>query len=126
MSIRVERAAYDPENGFLYYVVFKPTLKIGVDEVQAREDIMVAISLTETEDLADLSFVVPKPLRSAQALSFICGEGGGQYVEPHVLISFGGMTGDTVVSVPGQLEIDMAGRIVGMVLQWMPSPAYPT
>ena len=40
--------------------------------------------MTENGDLADLNFVVPKMLRNPQALSFICGEGEGKYVEPQV------------------------------------------
>jgi hypothetical protein len=125
MSIRVERAAYDPESGFLYYVIFKPNLKVGVDEVYVREEVEVAISLTEAGDLADLTFVVPKPLRSAEALGFICGDGHGSYVEPRVFVAVPGESGDTVVSVPGRLEVDLAGRIVGMVLHWLPAPVIP-
>ena len=124
MSVRVERAAYDPENGFLYYVVFKPNLELGEDEVFAREDVEVSVSLTETGDLADLSFVVPKPLRSEHALSFICGEETGRYVEPHVFVTLPGVNGDSVVSIPGRLELDQTGRIVGMAMQWQPSEMF--
>lgn len=122
MSIRVERATYDPESGFLYYVIFKPNLEVGVEDVQVRDEVDVAVSLTETGELADLTFVVPKQLRSPQALSFICGEGQGSYVEPHVFVAVPGTSGDAVVSVRGRLEVDLAGRIVGMVLHWAPSP----
>ncbi|MDR3764827.1 MAG: hypothetical protein P4M01_12100 [Acidobacteriota bacterium] len=124
MSVRVERAGYDPENGFLYYVVFKPNLELGEDEVFAREDVEVSVSLSETGDLADLSFVVPKMLRSMQALSFICAEDTGRYVEPHAFVTVPGISGDSVVSIPGRLELDQAGRIVGMAMQWQPSAAY--
>jgi len=123
MTIRVERAEFDPVLGFLYYVAFKPNLEIGVDDVQMSADVEVVISLTENGDLADLTFVVPKQLRNPQALAFICGEGGGNYVEPHVFAAVKGRTGDTVLSVPGRLDIDMAGRIVGMVIQWQPTIA---
>ena len=68
-----------------------------------------------------MSFLVPKMLRNEQALAFICGEGRGTYVEPHVFLAVPGSSGDTVVSVPGRLEVDMAGRIVGMVIQWQPT-----
>jgi len=121
MSIRVERAEFDPVQGFLYYVVFKPNLEIGVEDVQASSEVEVALSLTETGDLADLTFVLPKPLRTPQAVAFICGEGQGSYVEPHVFASVKGKSGDTVVSAPGRLDVDMAGRIVGMVIQWQPT-----
>lgn len=123
MSIRVERAEFDPVNGFLYYVIFKPNLEVGVEDVQMRADVEVVVSLTETGDLADLSFVVPKLLRNPQALAFLCGEGQGIYVEPHVFLVVPGTSGDTVVSVSGRLEVDMAGRIIGMVIQWLPTAA---
>ncbi len=123
MSIRVERAEFDPVLGFLYYVAFKPNLEIGVDDVQMSADVEVALSVTENGDLADLTFVLPKQLRNPQALAFICGEGQGSYVEPHVFAAVKGRSGDTVVSVPGRLDVDMAGRIVGMVIQWQPTTA---
>ncbi len=121
MSIRVERAEFDPVLGFLYYVAFKPNLEIGVDDVQMNAEVEVALSVTETGDLADLTFVVPKQLRNPQALTFICGEGEGSYVEPNVFAAVKGKSGDTVVSVPGRLDVDLAGRIVGMVIQWQPT-----
>jgi hypothetical protein len=121
MSIRVERAEFDPVDGFLYYVIFKPNLGVGVEDVQMRTEVGAVISLTETGELADLSFLVPKSLRNDQALSFICGEGRGSYVEPNVFVVLPGPSGDTVASVPGRLEVDMAGRIVGMVIQWQPT-----
>jgi hypothetical protein len=118
----VERAEFDPVQGFLYYVVFKPNLEIGVEDVQTSSEVEVALSLTETGDLADLTFVLPKPLRTPQAVAFICGEGQGSYVEPNVFATVKGKNGDTVVSAPGRLDVDMAGRIVGMVIQWQPTP----
>jgi hypothetical protein len=121
MSIRVKRAEFDPTDGFLYYVIFKPNLEVGVEDLQMRTEVEAVISLTETGELADLSFLVPKMLRNDQALAFICGEGQGSYVEPHVFLAVPGSSGDTVVSVPGRLEVDMAGRIVGMVIQWQPT-----
>jgi hypothetical protein len=123
MSIRIERTAYDPESGFLYYVIFKSSLVCGIEDVEAHEDVAVAVSLTENGGLADMTFVVPKHLRTPHALAFICGEGQGSYVEPHVFAAIPGESGDTVVSVPGRLEVDMAGRIVGLVLQWAPTGA---
>lgn len=123
MSIRVERADFDPVQGFIYYVFFKPNLEVGVEDVQVRVNVETVVSLTETGDLADLTFVVPKDLRSEQALVFICGEGRGSYVEPHVFVAVPGSSGDAVVSVSGRLDVDMAGRIVGMGLQWQPTSA---
>jgi hypothetical protein len=121
MSIRVERAHFDPMDGFLYYVIFKPNLEVGVEDLRMRTEVEVVISLTETGELADLSFEVPRALRNVQALAFICGEAQGSYVEPHVFLAVPGFSGDTVASVPGRLEVDMAGRIVGMVIQWQPT-----
>jgi hypothetical protein len=121
MSLKVERADFDPETGFLYYVIFKPNLAVGLEDVQLRADVEVTVSLTENGDLADLSFILPKLFRNEQALAFICGEGRGSYVEPHVFVAVPGCSGDTVVSVPGRLDVDRAGRIVGMVLQWQPT-----
>jgi hypothetical protein len=123
MSIRVERAAFDPESGFLYYVIFKSSLVVGGEEVEVGADVAVTVSLTENGDLADMTFVVPKQLRTPHALAFICGEGLGSYVEPRVFVAIPGESGDTVLSVPGRLEVDMAGRIVGLVLQWTPTAA---
>lgn len=123
MSIRVERAEFDPVLGFLYYVAFKPNLEIGVDDVQMSLDVEVTVSVTENGDLADLTFAVPKQLRNPQALAFVCGEGQGSYLEPHVFAAVKGRNGDTVLAVPGRLDVDIAGRIVGMVIQWQPTIA---
>jgi hypothetical protein len=123
MSVRVERAEFDPENGFLYYVIFKPNLEVGSEHVQIRANVETSISLTETGELADLAFIVPTELRNQQALSFICGDGQGSYVEPRVSMAVSGFPGDTVVNLLGGLEVDLAGRIVGLVLQWQPTGA---
>jgi hypothetical protein len=121
MSIRVERAEFDPMDGFLYYVIFKPNLEVGVEDVQMRTEVEVVISLTETGELANLSFIVPKPLRNDRALAFLRGEGPESYVEPHVFLTVPGLSGDTVVNALGRLEVDRAGRIVGMAIQWQPT-----
>jgi hypothetical protein len=121
MSIRVERAEFDPVQGYLYYVIFKPQLEIGVEDVQMVAEVDATVSLTENGELADVTFVLPKRLRNPQAVAFICGEGQGTYVEPRVHAAVEGVRGDTVVSVPGRLDVDMAGRIVGMVLHWEPT-----
>jgi hypothetical protein len=123
MSIRVERAEFDPMNGFLYYVIFKPNLQVGVEDVQRSEEVTAVVSLTETGELADLTFVLPQPLRNPQALAFICGEAQGSYVDPNVFVTVPGSSGDTAVSVAGRLEVDLAGRIVGMLIQWIPASA---
>ncbi len=121
--IRVERAEFDPESGFLYYVIFKPNLEIGVEDLHSRITVEVAVSVTETGEVADLTFAVPHQLRNSQALFYICGEGQGSYVEPHVFVVVPGASGDTVVSAHGRLDVDVVGRIIGLQLQWQPTSA---
>ena len=121
MSIRVERAEFDPLHGFLYYVIFKPNLESGLDDVVGSEEVEVVVALTETGELARVTFIAPKTLRSQQALSFICADEQASYVAPHVYFAFPGRSGDAVQTVPGRLEVDLAGRIVGMLIQWQPA-----
>jgi len=121
MSLRVERAEFDPENGFLYYVAFKPNLQVGLDEVRVSSEVQATLSLTENGDLADLTFIVPKQYRNSTSLSFVCAEGQGSYFEPHCFVAVRGASGDAVVSAPGRLDVDLAGRIVGMAIQWQPT-----
>lgn len=119
MSFRVERSQYDPQNGFLYYVAFKPNLEIEAEEVHARMPIEAAVSVSETGDLADLSFVLPKTCRNEQAMTFIRKE-LTSYVEPRVFIAIPGYNGDALVKAPAKLDLDLAGRIVGMEIHWSP------
>jgi hypothetical protein len=118
MSYRVERTEYDPQDGFLYYVAFKPTLELEKDEIHARVPVQVALSLSETGEIADLSFVLPKTCRSDQARTFL---GDSTYVEPRMLIAMPEQNGDAVVDAPAKLDLDLSGRIVGMEIHWMPS-----
>jgi len=117
----VECAAFDPVNGFLYYVIFKPNLEVDVEDVQQSEEIEAVVSLTETGELVDMTFILPRLLRNPQALSFICGEGLGSYVAPRVFVAVPGCSGDTEVAAAGRLDVDLAGRIVGMLIQWQPT-----
>ena len=123
MSMRVERSDYDPEDGFLYYVCFKPNLEVGKEEIQARMPIEAAVSVSETGELADLSFVLPKQCRNDQALTFIRKEPVADYIEPRVFIAIPGSNGDAVINAPAKLDVDLAGRIVGMEIQWRPGDA---
>ncbi|PSH04420.1 MAG: hypothetical protein CXZ00_06225 [Acidobacteria bacterium] len=123
MSIRVERSEFDPVNGFLYYIAFKPNLEVGVEAVAMCADVDADLSVTETGDLAKLSFVVPKNLRNEQALVFISSEGPGSYVDPRVFVAVPGSSGETMISVAGRLDVDMAGRIVGIMIHWQPISA---
>lgn len=120
MAYRVERTEYDPQDGFLYYVAFKPTLELEKDEIHSRVAVEAGISLTETGDLADLSFELPKTCRSAMARTFFA-RPAAEYVEPRVFIVMPDQSGDTVLKAPAKLDLDLAGRIVGMEIQWTPS-----
>jgi hypothetical protein len=120
MTFRVERSQYDPQEGFLYYVAFKPNLEIEADEVHARMPVEAAVSVSETGDLADLTFVLPKTCRNDQALTFIKKEQMAGYAENRVFIAIPGYNGDAVVQAPAKLDLDLAGRIVGMEIQWSP------
>ncbi len=121
MGFRVERTEYDPQDGFLYYVAFKPTLELEKDEIHARVPVEAAISLTETGDIADLSFEVPKGCRSDHALTFCKNPQEASYVEPRLFVAMAGRNGDTVISAGAKLDLDLAGRVVGMEIQWIPS-----
>lgn len=121
MTFRVEKADYDLENGFLYYVIFKPNLEVAVDAVVNSEELEAAAVVTETGELAMVSFVLPKPLRTKQALSFVCADAQTRYESPCISFDFVGRRGDTAVRLPARLELDAGGRIVGMLLQWQPS-----
>ena len=64
MSLRVARGVYNPEKDrFHYYVAFKPALDPTMEErgVEHRYPVDVAFSVTETGELADLAFSLPKP-----------------------------------------------------------------
>jgi hypothetical protein len=71
MAFQVDRSAFDPESGFEYYICFKPEVEVEGDEVRSRIPIEVAVSISETGDVADLSFVLPKMCRNDHALSFL-------------------------------------------------------
>ena len=79
-----------------------------------------AISVSETGELADLAFELPKPCRNDLALQFIRNDTMADYIEPRVLIAVPGFNGDAVLKAPAKLDLDRAGRIVGMEIQWQP------
>lgn len=120
MSFKVERSQFDPEDGFLYYVSFKPHLEITTEEIRNRMPIEAAVSVSETGELADLTFVLPKICRNDQALHFIRNDQMADYIEPRVFIAVPGYSGDSVIQAPAKLDLDLAGRIVGMEIQWQP------
>ncbi len=120
MAFKVERSQFDPEDGFLYYVSFKPHLEITTEEIRNRMPVEAALSVSETGELADLTFVLPKICRNDQALHFIRNDQMADYIEPRVFIAVPGFSGDAVISAPAKLDFDVAGRIVGMEIQWQP------
>jgi hypothetical protein len=120
MSMRINKAEYTPEDGFLYYVMFKPNMELGDETVSLRVPISAAVSISETGDLADLTFTLPKQCRNENAISFIRRDDTTQLLAEQVLITMPGSNGDAVVSAPAKLDLDSAGRIVGMEIQWRP------
>lgn len=118
--MKIDKADYDPVTGFLYYVTFKPNMELGQTGITARMPIDAAVSLTETGDLADLMFVVPKQCRNEVALSYLRKQAETRYVEPRVFIAVPGSSGDAVIDTPATLDMDGAGRIVGMQIQFKP------
>lgn len=117
MPLRVERTDYDPESGYLYYVFFNPHWELESEAVKQRVPLEVAVSLTETGDLADVSFTLPKPCRNQQALSFIAREKTVGKVEDRIFVALPGQNGDAVVKALGALDLDVSGRIVGMEIK---------
>ena len=71
MAFQVDRSTFDPDSGFEYYICFKPANQVEGDEVSARISIEVAVSVSETGDIADLSFVLPKACRNDHSLTYI-------------------------------------------------------
>ncbi len=120
MPIQVEKSDFDPCVGFQYYVYFKPHMEEDGGEVHRRIPIETALSLSENGELADLTFEVPKPLRTDQALSFLRRHEGVNYIAPRMHVDLPGRSGDAVVRASANLDLDLAGRIVGMEILWGP------
>jgi hypothetical protein len=120
MSMRVNKADYTQEDGFLYYVMFKPHMELGDETVTLRVPISAAVSVSETGDLADLTFTLPKQCRNENAVSFIRKDLATTMLAEQVLITMPGSSGDAVIDAPAKLDLDSAGRIVGMEIQWHP------
>ena len=116
MAFQVDRSEFDPESGFEYYICFKPPSQVHGDEVQSRISVEAAVSLSETGDVADLSFVPPKNCRSEHALSYLKKDPTVSCVENRVFLSLPGVSGDAVMTVPATLEMDQSGRVVAIEL----------
>ena len=114
MAFQVDRSAFDPESGFEYYICFKPAPEVEGDEVHSRISIEVAVSLSETGDVADLSFLLPKVCRNDYALSYLRRDPYAACVDNRVFIALPGVSGDAVLNAPATLELDQGGRIVAI------------
>ena len=115
MSILVESSNFDVEDGRCqYHVLLKPHASKEELSVQTRVPVEVAVSVSENGDLVDVSFVVPKKYRSEQALAFLKKQPTVNYVSPRVFLAIPGSSGDSVFNAPANLELDPAGRIVGL------------
>lgn len=117
MALRVARGVYNPESErFHYYVSFKPTLDPTAEEraVEASYRIEVAVSLTETGELADLAFALPEPCRNRRCLEYVARIHSASVVEDRVFVTVPGLNGDSVLEADGILELDGAGKIVGV------------
>ncbi len=114
MAFQVDRSSFDPESGFEYYICFKPESQVEGDEVRSRISLEIGVSVTETGDIADLSFMLPKACRSDFAMSYLLRDPSVTCVENRVFVSIPGLNGDAVLEAPGTLELDSGGRIVAV------------
>jgi hypothetical protein len=117
MSLRVARGVYNPEKDrFHFYVSFKPTLDPTDDErgVEGSHSVEVALSVTETGELADLAFTLPEPCRNRRSLEYLKRTQSATLIEDRVFVTVPGMNGDSVLQGKGTLELDGAGRIMGL------------
>ncbi|HVZ61384.1 MAG TPA: hypothetical protein VG892_11420 [Terriglobales bacterium] len=119
LAIHVDRSNYDPEEGYEYHVCFSPN-GVAEDDVNFRLPVEVAASIGETGELADLSFELPKGYRGDESLAFVRRYPNAQYVEPRIFVVFPKINGDTVIAATGRLEMDSAGRMIGMEITWSP------
>jgi hypothetical protein len=117
MSLRVARGVYNPEKErFHYYVSFKPTLD-PTEENRGAEwtyHVEVALSVTETGELADLAFSLPEMLRGRRYLEYLARTSAVNLVEDRVFVTVPGLSGDSVLECNGRVEVDAAGRIMGL------------
>jgi hypothetical protein len=123
MAIQVARTEFDEQLGYQYYVAFNSNGSFEEEEVHDRVPVEVAISLCENGDLADFSFDLPKLYRSQAAREFLIDSENARYIEPRIYVTMPGLSGDTVASAAGRLELDVAGRIIGMDILWSPLEA---
>lgn len=117
MSLRVARGVYNPEKDrFHYYVSFKPALDPTMEErgAQASFKVDVALSVTETGELADVAFTLPKNCCNEKSLLYLQKTDAASVIEERVFVTVPGMNGDSVLNAKANLELDGAGRIIGL------------
>src|SRR5262245_54686859 len=117
MALRVARGVYNPEKErFHYYVSFKPTLDPTEEEraVERSYQVEVALSVTETGELADLAFSLPRFLLNRRCLEYLSRTSCANLVEDRVFVTVPGFNGDSVLEGKGTVELDSAGRIMGL------------
>jgi|SRR4051812_16974904 hypothetical protein len=119
-GIQVEKSDFDPTVGFQYYLYFKPHMEEEGAEVRQRVPVEVAVSVSESGELADCSFELPKILRTDQAIAFLSHQEGVNYIAPRIFIDFPNHSGDAVIRAAANLDLDVAGRIMGMEVLWSP------
>jgi hypothetical protein len=118
MSLRVARGVYNPEKDrFYYYVSFKPTLDPTEEErgAEQRHPVDVALSVTETGELADLAFSLPETVNGRRRLlEYLSRTDSANIVDKRVFITVPELNGDSVLEGNGNLELDGFGRIIGL------------
>ena len=111
----IRRIDYDPEQrSFKYWIAFKPDAV--EEEVRSHVSVEAAFSVSETGELADISFMVPKACRSEHAMSFLHKQENARYIEPRMFIVVPGQNGDSALRAPADLQLDQHGRIVALAI----------
>lgn len=117
MSLSVARGTFNPEKGrFHFYVAFKPTVDPTADQrgVERSFPVDVALSVTETGELADLAFELPQPCKNKDSLLYLQKTDSASVIDERVFVTVPGLSGDSVFDATAKLELDGAGRIIGL------------
>lgn len=118
MPIQIERGDFDVQRGRYRYFVCFTRNGVDDDQVRARLPVDLALSVSETGEVADLSFQLPKscqkPEAKEQALALLTQNAAAQTVDSRVFISVPGRSGDAVLNSSAELQMDAAGRIVAI------------
>ena len=117
MSLRVARGVFNPEKDrFHFYVSFKPTLDPTSEErgVESSYQVEVAVSVTELGELADVAFSLPVPCQNRRTLEYVSRTHSVSIVGDRVFVTVPGLNGDSVLQADGVLELDGAGKIIGI------------